>query len=133
MMSLSLDKRYVDECVSESSVSDSGGGDLCGRGRVLERLSSFTARSAEPVIPSESSASRRAELEGLEGSAQAALARLAEEQQVRNLKTFHCLSSLLITEIFFVTSFKRFQHPECVNMLIVDLFQIRSYHGDRSP
>ncbi len=57
-------------------------GDLGGRGRVSERLSSFKARSAEPSGPSESSASRRAELEGLEGSAQAALARLAEEKQV---------------------------------------------------
>ncbi|XP_070777919.1 FH1/FH2 domain-containing protein 1 isoform X2 [Enoplosus armatus] len=62
------------------------GGDLGGRGRVLERLSSFRARSVEPSSPSESSASRRAELEGLEGSAQAALARLAEEQQNRHLR-----------------------------------------------
>ncbi|CAK6984693.1 FH1/FH2 domain-containing protein 1-like isoform X4, partial [Scomber scombrus] len=62
------------------------GGDLSGRGRVLERLSSFRARSEEPVGPSESSASRRAELEGLEGSAQAARARLAEEQQTRHLR-----------------------------------------------
>lgn len=50
---------------------------------MLERLSSFRARSVEASSTSESSASRRAELEGLEGSAQAALARLAEEQQVR--------------------------------------------------
>ncbi|XP_031697122.1 uncharacterized protein LOC116379322 [Anarrhichthys ocellatus] len=49
-----------------------------GHGRVLERLSSFGASSVEPS--NESRASRRAELEGLEGSAQAALARLAEEQ-----------------------------------------------------
>ncbi|XP_042371108.1 FH1/FH2 domain-containing protein 3-like, partial [Plectropomus leopardus] len=62
------------------------GGDAGARGRVLERLSSFTARSAEPCSPSESSACRRAELEGLEGSAQAALARLAEEQQNRHLR-----------------------------------------------
>ncbi|KAM8761758.1 FH1/FH2 domain-containing protein 1 isoform 3-T3 [Acanthopagrus schlegelii] len=62
------------------------GGDLAGRGRVLERLSSFRARSVEPSCPTESSASRRAELEGLEGSAQAALARLAEEQQNRHLR-----------------------------------------------
>lgn len=48
----------------------------------MERLSSFRARSVESPCPTESSASRRAELEGLEGSAQAALARLAEEQQV---------------------------------------------------
>ncbi|XP_077376555.1 FH1/FH2 domain-containing protein 1 isoform X4 [Festucalex cinctus] len=51
--------------------------------RVLRRLSSFQARSLESAAPSESSASRRAELEGLEGSAQVALARLAEEQQKR--------------------------------------------------
>ncbi|XP_061669420.1 FH1/FH2 domain-containing protein 1 isoform X7 [Syngnathoides biaculeatus] len=50
-------------------------------GRVLERLSSLRARSAESAGPGESGASRRAELEGLEGSAQVALARLAEEQQ----------------------------------------------------
>ncbi|XP_073320909.1 FH1/FH2 domain-containing protein 1 isoform X2 [Pagrus major] len=62
------------------------GGELGGRGRVLERLSSFRARSVELSCPSESSASRRAELEGLEGSAQAALARLAEEQQNRHLR-----------------------------------------------
>ncbi|XP_075939274.1 FH1/FH2 domain-containing protein 1 [Anarhichas minor] len=55
-----------------------------GRGRVLERLSSFGASSVEPS--NESRASRRAELEGLEGSAQAALARLAEEQQTRHLR-----------------------------------------------
>ncbi|CAB1454808.1 unnamed protein product [Pleuronectes platessa] len=60
-----------------------GGADHGGRGRVLERLSSFTARSVEPPAASESSASRRAELEGLEGSAQAALARLAEERKNR--------------------------------------------------
>lgn len=59
------------------------GGDLSGRGHLLERLSSFRARSVEPASPTESSASRRAELEGLEGSAQAALARLAEEKKVR--------------------------------------------------
>ncbi|XP_061669414.1 FH1/FH2 domain-containing protein 1 isoform X2 [Syngnathoides biaculeatus] len=52
-------------------------------GRVLERLSSLRARSAESAGPGESGASRRAELEGLEGSAQVALARLAEEQQGR--------------------------------------------------
>ncbi|XP_070712606.1 FH1/FH2 domain-containing protein 1 [Pempheris klunzingeri] len=62
------------------------GGDLGGRGRVLERLCSFRARSVEPSSPSESSASRRAELEGLEGSAQAALARLTEGQQNRHLR-----------------------------------------------
>ncbi|KAM9860786.1 FH1/FH2 domain-containing protein 1 [Aulostomus maculatus] len=63
-----------------------GGGDAGGRILVLERLSSFRARSSEPVSPSESSASRRAELEELEGSAQAALARLAEERQNRRLR-----------------------------------------------
>ncbi|XP_027137007.1 FH1/FH2 domain-containing protein 3 isoform X3 [Larimichthys crocea] len=62
------------------------GGDLGGRGRVLECLSSFRARSVEASCPSESSTSRRAELEGLEGSAQAALARLAEEQQNRSVR-----------------------------------------------
>ncbi|XP_051795720.1 FH1/FH2 domain-containing protein 1 isoform X2 [Acanthochromis polyacanthus] len=55
-------------------------------GRVSERLSSFRARSVEPSVPSESTASRKAELEGLEGSAQAALARLAEERQNWNLR-----------------------------------------------
>ncbi|XP_034414743.1 FH1/FH2 domain-containing protein 1 isoform X3 [Cyclopterus lumpus] len=55
-------------------------------GRVLERLSSFRARSVEPCSPDESRASRRAELEGLEGSAQVALARLAEEHQTRHLR-----------------------------------------------
>ncbi|XP_061613130.1 FH1/FH2 domain-containing protein 1 isoform X3 [Phyllopteryx taeniolatus] len=60
-----------------------GDGEAAGSrgGRVLERLSSLRARSVEPAVPSESSASRRAELEGLEGSAQVALARLVEEQQ----------------------------------------------------
>ncbi|KAM7424794.1 hypothetical protein PAMA_000921 [Pampus argenteus] len=62
------------------------GGDLGGRGRVLERLSSFRARSEELVSPTESSAYRRVELERLEGSAQAARARLAEEQQSRYLR-----------------------------------------------
>ncbi|KAM7015937.1 FH1/FH2 domain-containing protein 1 isoform 2-T2 [Tautogolabrus adspersus] len=71
---------------NEEEGSFQPGGDLGGRGRVLERLSSLNARSVEPSGPSESSASRRAELEGLEGSAQAALARLAEERQTRNLR-----------------------------------------------
>ncbi|XP_040920553.1 FH1/FH2 domain-containing protein 1 isoform X2 [Toxotes jaculatrix] len=70
----------------EEGSGQPGGGDLGGRGRVLERLSSFRARSEEPSVSSESSASRRAELEGLEGSAQAARARLAEEQQSRHLR-----------------------------------------------
>lgn len=71
--------------MTESSVYVllTAGGDVGGRGRVLERLCSLRAQSVEPATPSESSASRRAELEGLEGSAQVALARLAEEQQVR--------------------------------------------------
>lgn len=59
------------------------GGDPSSVGRVLERFSSLR-RSQENPEPSEESASRRAELEGLEGSAQAALARLAEEQQNRS-------------------------------------------------
>ncbi|XP_060906645.1 FH1/FH2 domain-containing protein 1 isoform X2 [Labrus mixtus] len=71
---------------NEEEGSFLAGGDLGGRGRVLERLSSLNARSVEPSAPSESSASRRAELVGLEGSAQAALARLAEERQTRNLR-----------------------------------------------
>ncbi|KAM9816808.1 FH1/FH2 domain-containing protein 1 [Neosynchiropus ocellatus] len=49
--------------------------------RLSERLSNFRAHSVESAGCSESSATRKAELEGLEGSAQAALARLAEEQQ----------------------------------------------------
>ncbi|XP_035760452.1 FH1/FH2 domain-containing protein 1, partial [Neolamprologus brichardi] len=57
------------------------GDDVAARGRVTERLSSFKARSAEPSTSKESSASRRAELESLEGSTQAARARLAEEQK----------------------------------------------------
>lgn len=55
---------------------------------MLERLSSFRACSVKPPSPTESSASRRAELEGLEGSAQAALARLAEEKKVRTCARF---------------------------------------------
>ncbi|KAM3877450.1 FH1/FH2 domain-containing protein 1 [Diretmus argenteus] len=61
------------------------GGDVGGVGRLAERLSSLKARSAKPV-PNEDSASRRAELEGLEGSAKAARARLAEEQQNRHIR-----------------------------------------------
>ncbi|XP_047187507.1 FH1/FH2 domain-containing protein 1 isoform X3 [Scophthalmus maximus] len=70
----------------DEEILQAGGGDVGARGRVSERLSSFRARSVEPSGSSESSASRRAELEGLEGSAQAALARLAEEQQNRYLR-----------------------------------------------
>uniref|UniRef100_A0AAQ4PMU7 Uncharacterized protein n=1 Tax=Gasterosteus aculeatus aculeatus TaxID=481459 RepID=A0AAQ4PMU7_GASAC len=73
---------------SEEEAAFLPGGDLGGRGRVFERLSNFTTRSVEP--PNESRASRRAELEGLEGSAQAALARLAEEQQVRMSLSASC-------------------------------------------
>ncbi|XP_019216902.1 FH1/FH2 domain-containing protein 1 isoform X6 [Oreochromis niloticus] len=57
------------------------GDDVSARGRVTERLTSFKARSAESSTSNESSASRRAELESLEGSTQAARARLAEEQK----------------------------------------------------
>ncbi|XP_063336614.1 FH1/FH2 domain-containing protein 1 isoform X2 [Pelmatolapia mariae] len=57
------------------------GDDVAARGRVTERLSSFKALSAESSTSNESSASRRAELESLEGSTQAARARLAEEQK----------------------------------------------------
>lgn len=60
------------------------GGEPGGRGHVLKRLSSFKACSDEPSVPDESSASLRAELVGLEGSAQAALARLEEEKKVRS-------------------------------------------------
>ncbi|KAF1371449.1 hypothetical protein PFLUV_G00278140 [Perca fluviatilis] len=62
------------------------GGDVAGWGLVSERLSDIRARSGEPSGAAEGSASRRAELEGLEGSAQAALARLQEEQQSRKLR-----------------------------------------------
>uniref|UniRef100_A0A668RTI2 Formin homology 2 domain containing 1 n=1 Tax=Oreochromis aureus TaxID=47969 RepID=A0A668RTI2_OREAU len=48
------------------------GDDVSARGRVTERLTSFKARSAESSTSNESSASRRAELESLEGSTQAA-------------------------------------------------------------
>ncbi|XP_028428615.1 FH1/FH2 domain-containing protein 1, partial [Perca flavescens] len=61
-------------------------GDVAGWGLVSERLSDIRARSGEPSGAAEGSASRRAELEGLEGSAQAALARLQEEQQSRKLR-----------------------------------------------
>ncbi|XP_054626553.1 FH1/FH2 domain-containing protein 1 isoform X2 [Dunckerocampus dactyliophorus] len=74
-----------DDALEDGNFLPADGG-LGGRGRVLERLSSLRARSEEAVSPSESSASRRAELEGLEGSAQVALARLAEEQQNRYLR-----------------------------------------------
>ncbi|XP_029934203.1 FH1/FH2 domain-containing protein 1 isoform X3 [Myripristis murdjan] len=57
------------------------GGDLGGVGHLAERLSNLKARSAEVTTPTEDSTSRRVELEGLEGSARAARARLAEEQQ----------------------------------------------------
>ncbi|XP_058485083.1 FH1/FH2 domain-containing protein 1 isoform X3 [Solea solea] len=75
----------TDTSEAEGSLQAGGGGELCGWGRVSERLSSFRAHSLEPSA-SEGSASRRAELEGLEGSAQAALARLAENQQQRYLR-----------------------------------------------
>ncbi|XP_070985459.1 FH1/FH2 domain-containing protein 1-like isoform X2 [Oncorhynchus clarkii lewisi] len=52
---------------------------------VKERLSSLKAQQAQP-LPSEDSSSRRAELQGLGGSAQAARARLAEEQQHRRVR-----------------------------------------------
>ncbi|KAG7483090.1 FH1/FH2 domain-containing protein 1-like isoform X2 [Solea senegalensis] len=70
----------TDTSEAEGSLQTGGDGELHGWGRVSERLSSFRAHSLEPSA-SEGSASRRAELEGLEGSAQAALARLAENQQ----------------------------------------------------
>ncbi|XP_037550768.1 FH1/FH2 domain-containing protein 3, partial [Nematolebias whitei] len=52
-------------------------------GCVSKRVSNFQASSVESTTPSESSDSRRAELGILEGSTQAARARLAEEQQNR--------------------------------------------------
>lgn len=70
------------------------GGDTSSVGRVLERLSSFK-RSMEATSSSESSVSRRAELEGLEGSAQNALARLAEEQQV-STRLLHTINSICL-------------------------------------
>nr|XP_043887028.1 FH1/FH2 domain-containing protein 1-like isoform X3 [Solea senegalensis] len=75
----------TDTSEAEGSLQTGGDGELHGWGRVSERLSSFRAHSLEPSA-SEGSASRRAELEGLEGSAQAALARLAENQQQRYLR-----------------------------------------------
>ncbi|XP_071256536.1 FH1/FH2 domain-containing protein 1 isoform X3 [Salvelinus alpinus] len=54
-------------------------------GSVKERVSSLKAQQAQP-LPSEDSSSRRAELQGLGGSAQAARARLAEEQQHRQVR-----------------------------------------------
>ncbi|CAN9506548.1 unnamed protein product [Ophioblennius macclurei] len=56
-----------------------------GQGSVLERLSDLR-RSVDTPIPSTDSESRRAELQGLEGSAHTALSRLAEEQQSRLLR-----------------------------------------------
>ncbi|MEQ2188862.1 hypothetical protein GOODEAATRI_019325 [Goodea atripinnis] len=54
-------------------------------GRVTERMSNIRACLVESTGgANESSASRRAELGNLEGSAQAARARLAEEQKVRS-------------------------------------------------
>ncbi|XP_029599215.1 FH1/FH2 domain-containing protein 1 isoform X2 [Salmo trutta] len=52
---------------------------------VKERLSNLKAHQAQP-LPSEDNSSRRAELQGLGGSAQAARARLAEEQQHRRVR-----------------------------------------------
>lgn len=74
-------EQHLNLCVSLVS----GGEDLGGRGRVQERLSNLRACSVEPSNSSESNTSLRTELEGLEGSAQAALARLAEGRQVRVL------------------------------------------------
>ncbi|XP_078101316.1 FH1/FH2 domain-containing protein 3 isoform X2 [Sander vitreus] len=71
---------------TEDETNFQPGGDVGGWGLVSERLSNIRARSGEPSGGAESSASRRAELEGLEGSAQAALARLHEEQQTRQLR-----------------------------------------------
>ncbi|KAM6942760.1 LOW QUALITY PROTEIN: FH1/FH2 domain-containing protein 1 [Xenentodon cancila] len=79
---LSDDKKFLLDMLYSKTTEDEEtlipGEDLCGR--VSERVSSFGARSAEPTGPSETSTSRRAELEGLGGSTQAARARLAEEQ-----------------------------------------------------
>lgn len=63
---------------SDASVCSLPGEDLCGR--VSERLSNFSSQSVESGA--ESSVPQRAELECLKGSAQAARARLAEEQKV---------------------------------------------------
>ncbi|XP_045545727.1 FH1/FH2 domain-containing protein 1 isoform X4 [Salmo salar] len=52
---------------------------------VKERLSNLKAHQAQP-LPSEDNSFRRAELQGLGGSAQAARARLAEEQQNRRVR-----------------------------------------------
>ncbi|KAG7239585.1 hypothetical protein INR49_028737 [Caranx melampygus] len=82
---LSNDKKFLLDMLYSKTPDTTEEEDLGTRGRVLERLSSFKA-SVEPCSPSESAASRRAELEGLEGSAQAARARLAEEQQSRKLR-----------------------------------------------
>lgn len=63
---------------SDTSVCSPPGEDLCGR--VSERLSNFSSLSVGSGT--ESSAPQRADLECLKGSAQAARARLAEEQKV---------------------------------------------------
>ncbi|XP_027871900.1 FH1/FH2 domain-containing protein 1 isoform X2 [Xiphophorus couchianus] len=65
--------------VKEEEGSFAPGEDLCGR--VSKRLSNFSSQSVESGA--ESSAPQRAELECLKGSAQAARARLAEEQKNR--------------------------------------------------
>uniref|UniRef100_A0A8C5EJS5 FH1/FH2 domain-containing protein 1-like n=1 Tax=Gouania willdenowi TaxID=441366 RepID=A0A8C5EJS5_GOUWI len=75
---------------SSGSVSDSqqeAGEQAPEHVHVSEHLSNIRARSVEPAAPpADNSASRRVELEGLEGSAQAALARLKEEQKTRFLR-----------------------------------------------
>ncbi|XP_013881013.1 FH1/FH2 domain-containing protein 3, partial [Austrofundulus limnaeus] len=86
---LSDDKKFVlDMIYSNTSAAEpntteeekknfKAGEDLSGC--VSKRVSNFS--SVESTTPSESSASRRAELESLEGSTQAARARLTEERQ----------------------------------------------------
>ncbi|KAK2854353.1 hypothetical protein Q5P01_007014 [Channa striata] len=70
----------------EEGSSVAGSGDLLGRSRILDCLSNLRAHSGESPSSSESNASLKMELEGLEGSAQAALAQLTEEKQNQSLR-----------------------------------------------
>ncbi|XP_059210690.1 FH1/FH2 domain-containing protein 1 isoform X2 [Centropristis striata] len=82
-------------------------GELEGRGRVSERLSNLRALSVEPSSPTESSASRRAELEGLEGTAQAARIRLEQTRQLRQQSSIDTESHALRLEATQLTPLAR--------------------------
>ncbi|XP_067348275.1 FH1/FH2 domain-containing protein 1 isoform X3 [Channa argus] len=69
----------------EESNSLAGVGDVLGRSRVLDCLSNLRACSVLSPSSSESNTSLKMELEGLEGSAQAALSRLTEDKSNQSL------------------------------------------------